>query len=486
MASTVSHHGHLIDGHFVAGDEFSENRNPSNTDDLIGLYARGQQKDVDAAIAAAAEAFTKWSSTRPAERSAALQRISVGITAREAELADMLAREEGKTLAEATGEVKRAAATFSYYAGEILHAQGAVYQSLATPASIQTVHRPVGVVGIITPWNFPIAIPAWKAAPALAYGNTVVLKPAELTPGTSWLLAEIIHQSGLPNGVFNFVMGSGRLIGTRLTESPLVKAITFTGSSSVGKSVANSAVEHGLKKVQLEMGGKNPLIVMDDADINTAVAAAADGAFGSTGQRCTASSRLVVHDTIHDRFVDALVARMQSIIVGDARASDTTMGPVVSESELQQDLDYIALGQREGGNLAFGGTTLEAETSGYYLQPTLLTDTDNSWRLNQEEIFGPVASVIRVHDYEEAIHVANDVDYGLSAGIITTSLARAHDFAARSRAGILSVNRSTAGTDLHVPFGGNRASSYGSREQGTAARSFFTTTASIYTNPGEV
>lgn len=485
MTTNTPRYGHLINGSFVTGDEFSENRNPSDTDDLIGMFARGGVEEVDAAIAAAQAAFPAWSAALPADRSAALQRISAGITARESELADMLAREEGKTLAEATGEVRRAATTFSYYAAEIMQARGSVYLSAGTPATIETVHRPVGVIGIITPWNFPIAIPAWKAAPALAYGNTVVMKPADITPGTSWLLAEIINASGLPNGVFNFVMGSGRVIGTRLTESPSVQGVTFTGSSAVGRTVAASAVQHGLKKVQLEMGGKNPLIVMDDADLETAVASALDGAFGSTGQRCTASSRLIVHDSIHDRFVEALVEHMRSIRVGDARHKDTTMGPAVSAAELEQNLEYIAIGQQEGGHLAFGGQQLELEAPGFYLEPTLFTETQNSWRINQEEIFGPVAAVIRVHDYDEAVHLANDVEYGLSSGIITTSLARARDFSARSYAGIISVNRSTAGTDFHVPFGGNRASSYGSREQGTAAREFFTKSATVYTNAGE-
>lgn len=485
MTSAAPRYDHYIGGSLVAGTAYTENRNPSDTRDLIGLYAKGGAAEADAAIEAAARAFPRWAATPVAERSAVLHRISAGITAREGELADMLAREEGKTLAEATGEVRRASATFAYYAGEILSARGSIYASLATTATIETMHRPVGVIGIITPWNFPIAIPAWKSAPALAYGNTVVLKPAELTPGTSWLMAEIIHASGCPDGVFNFVMGSGREIGARICESPDVQAITFTGSSTVGRTVAAAAMAHGMKKVQLELGGKNPLIVMDDADLEIAIDAAMDGAFGSTGQRCTAASRLIVHDAVHDQFVDALVQRMRAVTVGDARAAGTTMGPVVSESQLEQDLEYIEIARAEGGRLAFGGGRVEAEAPGFYLQPTLFTHTDNDWRINQEEVFGPVATVIRVQDYAEALQLADAVEYGLSASIITGSLARARDFSARCRAGILAVNRSPAGTDYHVPFGGNKASSYGTREQGTAARDFFTTTATVYTYAGD-
>lgn len=481
----MAEHEHYIAGEFVGGGDFSENRNPSDVDDLLGLYAQGGAEEVDAAVAAAREAFVSWSSTSPGARAEVLRRISVGIAAQEEELADTLAREEGKTLAEARGEVRRAAATFSYYAAEILHPHGAVYAGLDSATSIETAHRPVGVIGIITPWNFPLAIPAWKAAPALAYGNTVVLKPADLVPASSWLLARIIHDSGLPAGAFNLVMGSGKVIGSRLCESPDVQGITFTGSAAVGQRVAEAAVHHGLKKVQLEMGGKNPLVVLDDADLDVAVEAAVDGAYGSTGQRCTASSRLIVHDAVHDQFVAALRGRLETIAVGDARDPATTMGPVVSEAQLQQDLDYIALGKAEGARIAFGGERLALERPGYFLQPTLLVETDNSWRINQEEIFGPVASVIRVCSYEEARQVADDVDFGLSAGIVTRSLARARDFAAHCAAGIITVNRSPAGSEHHVPFGGSKASSYGSREQGTAAREFFTTSATIYTVAGE-
>lgn len=476
---------HFINGEWIPSKDYAENRNPSDLRDVIGEYAQGGVDEIAAAIDAAQQAFPVWSQYAPGERASVLRRIAEGITAREAELADMLSREEGKTLVEATGEVRRAAATFEYYAADLLRSRGETFDGLGRGTSIETDRRPLGVVGIITPWNYPIAIPAWKTAPALAYGNTVVIKPADLTPGTCWLLAEIISHSGLPRGAFNLVMGKGSTVGALLCDSPAVRGITFTGSTAVGRSVAASAIRNGMKKVQLELGGKNPLLVMDDADLDLGVAAACDGAFGSTGQRCTASSRLIVHEAVREEFTKRLVERLKGIVVGDSRSPGTTMGPVASQTQLQQDLDYVALGQEEGGRLVFGGETMSGG-EGYFMQPTLFTDTGNDWRINQEEIFGPIASIISAGSYSEALGLSNSVAYGLSAGIVTRSLARARDFAAKSEAGIITINRSTAVTDLHVPFGGVKASSYGSREQGTSARDFFTTTTTVYTLAGEV
>ena len=440
----MDRHDNFIGGEFVPARDYRMNTNPSDAEDRIGEYAQAAASDVDAAIEAAHRALPGWASAPLVQRSQALQRIGAGITAREAELADMLAREEGKTLVEALGEVRRAAATFGYYAGQILNPVGEVYGGLNAGMAIETMRRPVGVVGIIAPWNFPIAIPAWKTAPALAFGNTVVLKPADLVPGTAWLLSEIISEAGLSDGVFNLVMGRGSVVGQRIAESPLVRAVSFTGSTAVGRGVAATAVANGLKRVQLEMGGKNPLVVMDDADLDVAVAAALDGAFGSTGQRCTASSRLV-----------------------------------------GTDLDYIAIGSAEGATLVQGGERIDTGRRGNFLTPALFVDATPDMRISQEEIFGPVAAVIKVSDYEEALAVANGVEYGLSSGICTTSLARARDFAARSRSGIITINKSTASTDFHVPFGGTKASSYGGREQGTAAREFFTELSTVYTVAGD-
>ncbi|WP_454111866.1 aldehyde dehydrogenase family protein [Microbacterium aurum] len=482
----MTRHDNFIGGRFVPADDYRPNTNPSDARDHIGEYAQASAGDVDHAIGAAADALPLWAATSAGERAAILQRISAGITAREQEIADMLAREEGKTLVESLGEVRRAAATFGYYAGQVLAPHGESFQGLASGMTIETQRRPVGVVGIITPWNFPIAIPAWKTAPALAYGNTVVLKPADLVPGTAWLMTEVIAESGLPAGVFNLTMGRGSVVGERLTGSPFVRAISFTGSTGVGRQVAAAATAGSLKRVQLEMGGKNALVVMDDADLDIAVSAGLDGAFGSTGQRCTASSRLVVHEAIHDEFVERMVTAIEAIHVGDARDPRTTMGPVVSENQLAQDLEYVGIGTAEGAQLAAGGERMQDRGEGNYLSPALFVGASPQMRISQEEIFGPVAAVLKISDYDEAVAVANGVDYGLSAGICTKSLARARDFGRRAQAGIITVNKSTASTDYHVPFGGTKASSYGGREQGTAAREFFTETATVYTVAGEV
>lgn len=340
--------------------------------------------------------------------------------------------------------------------------------------------EPVGVVGIITPWNFPIAIPAWKIAPALAHGNTVVLKPADLVPGCAWALVDILHRAGAPAGVVNLVMGRGSVVGQTLLDSPDVDALTFTGSTGTGKRVALASVEHN-RKFQLEMGGKNPFVVLDDADIDVAVEAAANSSFFSTGQRCTASSRLIVTEGIHDRFVAALIRRLEVLVVDDAMKGGTHIGPVVDAGQLQQDLDYIEIGRREGATLAFGGERIERDTHGFYLQPALFTEANNEMRISREEIFGPVAAVIRVKDYDEALGVANDTNFGLSSGIATTSLKYATHFKRNSEAGMVMVNLPTAGVDFHVPFGGRKRSSYGPREQGRYAAEFYTSVKTAYT-----
>lgn len=473
-------HPNLIDGVDVAGNSRA-NINPSDTNDTIGLFVQATTEHVDVAIAAAKAAQPAWAAKPPGDRAVLLEAVAAAVIAQEQEFARMLAREEGKTIREARGEVRRAAYTFRYYAGQILNPVGSLYQGLATDMRVHTVRRPVGVVGVITPWNFPIAIPAWKVAPALAYGNAVVLKPADLVPGSSWMLSQILRDVGIPPGVFNLVMGRGSVVGQRIVESRDVDAISFTGSTSVGTQMAQDAAKHGLKKLQLEMGGKNPLIVMDDADLDVAVAAAIDGAFGSTGQRCTASSRLVVQRGIHDRFVDALTAAMKGLRVGSALDESTSIGPAVSQDQLDQDIEYVRIGVEEGAHLVAGGNRVDAATPGFFVEPTLFAGGTTSMRINQEEIFGPVACVLPVGDLDEALEVANDSQYGLSAGIITESLRSAGEFQRRAQAGILAVNRSTASTDYHAPFGGIKQSSYGSREQGQAAQDFFTTVVTVYT-----
>jgi aldehyde dehydrogenase (NAD+) len=348
---------------------------------------------------------------------------------------------------------------------------------------IDITREPVGVVGIITPWNFPIAIPAWKIAPALCYGNTVVIKPADLVPACTWALVDILQRAGLPKGVLNLVMGRGSVVGQALLDSPDVAALSFTGSVGTGARVAEASVKVG-RKFQLEMGGKNPTIVLDDADLKVAVETTAQSAFFSTGQRCTASSRLIVTEGIHDRFVAALAERVKSLKVGDALEKGVDIGPVVDPSQLQQDLDYIEIGKKEGARLVAGGDLLNRATPGHFLQPALFSDANNGMRIAREEIFGPVAAVIRVKDYEEALAIANDTEFGLSAGIVTTSLKYATHFKRNAEAGMVMVNLPTAGVDFHVPFGGRKGSSYGPREQGRYAAEFFTVVKTAYTAAG--
>lgn len=472
-------HQNLIAGEWVGADGV-ENINPSNTGDVVGTYARASVEDTKTAIAAAKAAFPAWSRSGILERHAILRKAADEILSRKEELGRLLSREEGKTLAEGIGETVRAGQIFDFFAGECLRLAGEVLPSVRPNIGVEITREPVGVVGIITPWNFPIAIPAWKIAPALCYGNTVVFKPAELVPGCSWAIVDILVRAGLPKGVLNLVMGKGSVVGQTMLDSPDVNAITFTGSTGTGKRVAVASVEHN-RKYQLEMGGKNPFVVLDDADLDVAVEAAVNSAFFSTGQRCTASSRVIVTEGIHDRFVAAVGERLKSVVVDDALKAGTHIGPVVDETQLKQDTDYIEIGQKEGAKLAFGGELLKRDTPGFYLAPALFTEATNEMRISREEIFGPVAAVIRVKDYEEALAIANDTPFGLSSGIATTSLKHATHFKRNAEAGMVMVNLPTAGVDFHVPFGGRKGSSFGSREQGKYANEFYTTVKTAYT-----
>ncbi|TPI37875.1 aldehyde dehydrogenase family protein [Mesorhizobium sp. B3-1-6] len=472
----------LIDGEWL-GEAGSRNINPSNTNDVVGEYASAGPEEAKQAIAAAKAAFPAWSRSGPLARHAVLKKTSDEIMARKDEIGRSLAREEGKTLAEGVGETIRAAQLFDFFAGETLRLSGEMVPSVRPGVGVEMTREGVGVVGIITPWNFPIAIPAWKIAPALAYGNTIVFKPAELVPESAWTIVDILHRAGLPKGVLNLVMGKGSVVGQAMLDSPDVNAISFTGSVGTGKRVAAASVEH-MRKFQLEMGGKNPLVVLDDADLGTAVDCAVNGAYFSTGQRCTASSRLIVTEAIHDRFVDAIKERLDKLVIGDALDAKTQIGPVVDQTQLKQDEDYIAVGRQEGAELAFGGDRLERETPGFYLQPALFVGSTNAMRISREEIFGPVANVIRVNDYDEALAVANDTPFGLTSGICTTSLKHATHFKRNSEAGMVMVNLPTAGVDFHVPFGGRKGSSYGPREQGRYAMEFYTTVKTAYTFAG--
>ncbi|NKL09370.1 aldehyde dehydrogenase family protein [Rhizobium leguminosarum bv. viciae] len=469
----------LIAGEWV-GSNATKNINPSDTNEVVGLYADGSADDTRNAIAAAKAAFPAWSRSGIWERHVILKKTGDEIMARKDELGALLAREEGKTLPEATGEVIRASQIFEFFAGEALRLAGEVLPSVRPNIGVEITREALGVIGIITPWNFPIAIPAWKIAPALCYGNTIVFKPAELVPACSWAIVDILNRAGLPKGVLNLVMGKGSVVGQAMLESPDVHGITFTGSTGTGRRVAAASIEHN-RKFQLEMGGKNPMVVLDDADLNVAVEAAANSGFFSTGQRCTASSRLIVTEGIHDKFVAALTEKLKTLVVDNALKAGTHIGPVVDERQLKTDTDYIEIGKSEGAKLAFGGEVISRDTPGFYLQPTLFTEATNQMRISREEIFGPVVSVIRVKDYDEALATANDTPFGLSAGIATTSLKHATHFKRNSEAGMVMVNLPTAGVDFHVPFGGRKGSSYGPREQGKYAAEFYTTVKTAYT-----
>ena len=473
-------HNNLIGGQWLAGSSYSPNTNPSNLDDVIGEYTQASAGQLDAAVLAARAAFPAWSTSGIQARADALDKVGAEILARREELGTLLSREEGKTKPEGIGEATRAGNIFKFFAGECLRLAGELLPSVRPGIGVEVTREPLGVIGLITPWNFPIAIPAWKIAPALAYGNCVVFKPADLVPGCAWAIAEIISRSGIPAGVFNLVMGRSSVIGDPLVNHAEIDAISFTGSQQVGGRIAQQCAAR-LKKVQLEMGGKNPQVILDDADLAQAVELSVQSAFFSTGQRCTASSRLIVTDGIYTRFVDALKARMATLKVGDALQAGIDIGPVSSLSQLQQNMDYVAIGQKEGAALVVGGDRLKLATEGFYMAPALLTDTTPDMRINREEIFGPVASIIRVKAYEEALAEANNTPFGLSAGIATTSLKFATHFKRHSQAGMVMVNLPTAGVDYHVPFGGRKGSSYGAREQGRYAQEFFTTVKTAYT-----
>jgi acyl-CoA reductase-like NAD-dependent aldehyde dehydrogenase len=471
-----------INGEWVAGSAWTPNRNPSDLNDVIGEYAQADKAQTEAAIDAAKRAFPAWSVGSIQDRANLLDKVGSDILARKDEIGRLLAREEGKTLPEGVGETVRAGHIFKFFAGEVLRLTGEKISSVRPGVDVEITREPVGVVGLITPWNFPIAIPAWKIAPALAFGNTVVFKPAQWAPGCAWALTEILANAGVPAGVFNLVMGSGSVVGETIVNHPDVAAVSFTGSMETGRAIARKAITR-MAKFQLEMGSKNPLVVVDDADMATAVNVAVQGAYFSTGQRCTASSRLIVTEGIHNRFVEALTQRLSTLKVDNALTPGTEIGPVVEQPQLDTDLEYVAVGQREGARLVAGGDRVKRATDGYYMAPALFVDATNTMRISREEIFGPVACVIRAKNYDEALAIANDTDTGLSSGIVTSSLKFASHFKRHAQAGMVMVNLPTAGVDYHVPFGGRKGSSYGPREQGRYAAEFYTTVKTTYIAP---
>jgi len=468
-----------INGEWQSGTDTIANINPSNTSENLGDFAQASKDQVKDAIAAARAAQPKWEATPLEKKQSILQAIGDEMIARCDELGTLLSLEEGKPFAEGRGEIYRAGQFFHYYAAEVLRQMGDLADSVRPGVKVEVTREAVGVVAIISPWNFPTATAVWKIAPALAFGNSVIWKPANLTPASAVAMAEIIHRQGLPEGTFNLVLGGGSSVGDALIHSTDIDAVSFTGSVPTGRKVA-AATAPNFVRCQLEMGSKNALVIADDADMQIAVDAAIAGAFGGSGQKCTASSRLIVMDSVHDAFVEAMVERMKTLKVGHALDDGIFMGPVVDDKQLAANMDWVEKARQAGANLAYGGERLQKQHDGYYMAPTLFTETDNSWDVNQEEVFAPLACVIRAKDLEEAIAMTNDTRFGLTGGIITQSLRNSALFKEQVQAGCVMVNLATAGTDYHVPFGGRKQSSFGPREQGQYAKEFYTIVKTAY------
>jgi alpha-ketoglutaric semialdehyde dehydrogenase len=473
-----------IGGQWVQGKGSIININPSDTSDIIAEYSSATSDQFEEAVQSALHAQREWGKVGIEKKSQILIKIGDELIHKSKELGELLSREEGKPLAEGIGEVARAGQQFQYYGSECLRLYGEKIPSTRPGFQVEISREPLGVIGIISPWNFPIAIPAWKAAPALMCGNAVILKPASLTPASAIELTKIITNQDIPEGLFNLVLGSGGDVGNKIATHKDIVAITFTGSVDVGKKLYQDASPQ-LKKMQMEMGSKNPLVVMDDADLQTAITCASNGAYGGTGQKCTASSRLIVHEKIYKEFVEGLIENIKNIKVGHALDKGTQMGPASNQSQYESNLNYVEIGKGEA-KLAYGGNPMNMRTAGYYMEPTLFIDGDNKSRINQEEMFGPIACVIPAKNLEHALEIANDTDFGLSSGIITQSLAKAEYFKQNIKTGVATVNLPTAGLDYHVPFGGRKASSFGPREQGTYARDFYSQVKTSYINSGSI
>jgi acyl-CoA reductase-like NAD-dependent aldehyde dehydrogenase len=473
----------LIDGQWrdPASGNWQPNVNPAKPNDVIGEFAAAGVEDANAAVDAAARAFAGWRATPMVNRGNILYKAANLLEARLEEVALAMTREEGKTLPEARGETARGVAILRYFAGEASQPDGETYPTALPNRMLYTRREPVGVVGLITPWNFPVAIPLWKMAPALVYGNTVVLKPADLTPLTAWHIADVLHQAGLPAGVLNLLTGSGRVAGNAIVDHPEVKAISFTGSNGVGRDIQRKAMERGAK-AQLEMGGKNPVVVLDDADLDLAVEMVTRGAMKSTGQKCTATSRVFVQEGIYSRFASALTEKVKSLKVGDGTEVDTYLGPAVSKSQQQTVLEYLEIGRQEGLKASAGGAPFDeaAYAGGFYVPPTVFVDAAVDSRVMKEEIFGPVVALAPVSTLDAAIDAANNVPFGLSAAIISRDIGKIMRFIDGIQAGLVHVNDETAGAEPHVPFGGFKESSSHSREQGKAAREFYTQLKTVY------
>lgn len=467
-----------INGQWVdaSSDDLNENRNPADTSEVLGRFPRSTREDVQRAVDAANTAYRGWRRSSATDRSGVLERSAAIMERRAQEIGRALTLEEGKTIAEGVGETMRGVAILRFFAGEPWRPSGDTFNSSNPNTFLYSERVPVGVIGVITPWNFPVAIPVWKLAPCLAYGNVAVFKPAELTPLTAQLITEVFDEAGLPPGVLNLVHGPGTVVGNELAKNPQVHGLTFTGSGAVGRSIYATA--RGAK-VQLELGGKNPVVVAADADLNQAVEITVSGAMKSTGQKCTATSRVIVEQPLLDDFTEALVQRVRGLSIGAGIHPDTYMGPLVSEERQKAVLDYVTVGRDEGAQLLTGGEDPKT-ANGYFVTPTVFGDVSPAMRIAQEEIFGPVVGIISAPDLTSAIDMANGVAYGLSASIVTRDIQKAFEFVRSIEAGVVHVNSETAGAEPHVAFGGMKESSSYSREQGRAAMEFFTQTRTVY------
>jgi aldehyde dehydrogenase (NAD+) len=470
-----------INGEWAPVSKTFEDRNPANTDEVVGVFAKGSAADIDAAAAAAEAALPAWSSMPAPARGNILYKAAEILEKKFDQLGAEMTREEGKTLPEAKGEVRRAINIFRYFAGEGSRLDGVMVPSERERVHVFAVRKPIGVVGLITPWNFPIAIPAWKMAPALICGNTIVVKPASVSPLSAWRLVEALHEAGIPKGVVNFVAGSGGELGEAMVKAKPIKAISFTGSNDVGHWLHNEASKRRLR-IQLEMGGKNPTIVLADADLKSAVENVVNAAFFSTGQKCTATSRAIVEDGIYDQFISALVERTKALKVGDGMQAGIEIGPCVDKGQLDTVLKYVEIGSKESGAPLCGGKRLTggAYDKGYFVEPAVFGDVKPEHTIAREEIFGPVLAVMRAKDFDDAMRIANDIPYGLSSSIQTTNLSRALDYVYRAEAGLLTINLPSAGVEYQLPFGGTKDSSFGPKEQGPAALDFYSDFKTVY------
>ncbi len=469
-----------INGEWVDGETF-ENRNPANTDEIVGLFVKGTPADVTAAAAAAEAAFPGWAGLNAPARGKYLFKVADILESRWEQLAREMTREEGKTLPEAKGEVMRSINIFRYYGSEGSRLPGFQVPSERPRVHMFAIRKPIGVVGLVTPWNFPSAIPAWKLAPALVCGNTVIIKPASAAPLSAWRIVEACHEAGIPKGVVNFVAGSGGALGEALINAKPLKAISFTGSCQVGNVLHEQASRRRLR-IQLEMGGKNPTIVLADCDFDLAVENVVNAAFFSTGQKCTATSRAIVEAPIYDKFVEALVERTRKLKVGNGLEPGVDIGPAIDAAQLETDLRYIEIGRQEAGEPVVGGRRLTGGDydKGYFVEPTIFVNVTPNMTIAQEEIFGPVLGVMKATDFEDAMRIANSVPFGLSASVQTTNLSRVFEFIHGMEAGLLTINLPSAGVEYQLPFGGTKDSSFGPKEQGPTALDFYSDYKTVY------